>query len=1106
MAEQRERIVLEVDEKGVATSVSSANREVARLEASFARAGQTAEQRLLAKIETLRQRMANDPMRLRELDALQQRVLARVAENADRAGGKFSSLGAKIKDAIQNPLQAAGNAAEAFATKLGTLGVVASGVVAGIAAIAVTTFNFAKSLAQLGDETEDTASRMGLSIRETEAFRFAMDRAGGDMGQLEGIMRKLSQEIEGGGKNLRDMKVEFRDTHTGAVRPMADVILELSRRLKEMPEGPLRNAAAIKVLGRSALEVLPDLMELEAGVDRFNKKHWGLSDEQVKRFAEYQKMIAELKAEWRDFAVSMKETVVGTVELVVKAGGPLAWLMKYTTPGALGLRGADTPTNNPADREMAETGGWGYGASMSRRGHQWQLESIRRNDAAVAARLASQPEERLAEERKKLDKLRADLATGVEYNAERFRQFDAQKRIVDGLEAEIEATKKLKQEQKEFAEGLKKLNDLQLSDTLSRFRGETGIWDRSKGKAYGDNLQQDLAYAELERGMRAYQLGRVLPTLDEMSPEAQDRRAAATLKGLDETIIRPREEADQRRLGALERERRLTEQIIQIRTGPGGELDAIEQIARLRIEYAEKEFAIRRDQARYDEQVDEARIDRVRAILELQRQRFDSLKSAAEGLIDAAFERSRSAGQAFGNMLKAVILTPVKEALATVVAGVLMPVMWGKDGRSGLLGGLLGIFRQDPPLKISTDINTTATDRNTVAIENLTARLSAAPAGSPGGTGSSGWMPTAAGVGALLAMGTRTVGGEVIGAGRAASAGLERLPSGLYNRAGIPASAGTATAGTVGYASRGMQWGQAAQGAALMGGGMLAMGGIRRNNPLMTIGGGAAMGYGLASTMGMTGYGGAIAGAGAGLAIAGLQRGGWSGVGMSTAGGALVGLQFGGPIGAAIGAGVGFVAGLIRLGIKGAAQKVIEKVQQAYSLKIDQGIAQQIVQIAKQNYGSNLDVAIRAPQVLELLQLYALATGQQFGTQIKARAVSMLERGGRLYQNPIYENGSALAYPGLPVAGGMPYAMIPPNPNYPAAPITPYAPAAAPQTVQVNLSLSPEQTLDVFEGRTVQVLQKNPRVVQDATYSGYRSNSNRRQTAAALLTPSTLTS
>ncbi len=57
MAEQRERIVLEVDEKGVATSVSSANREVARLEASFARAGQTAEQRLLAKIESKRSEM-----------------------------------------------------------------------------------------------------------------------------------------------------------------------------------------------------------------------------------------------------------------------------------------------------------------------------------------------------------------------------------------------------------------------------------------------------------------------------------------------------------------------------------------------------------------------------------------------------------------------------------------------------------------------------------------------------------------------------------------------------------------------------------------------------------------------------------------------------------------------------------------------------------------------------------------------------------------------------------------------------------------------------------------------------------------------------------------
>jgi hypothetical protein len=51
---QTERIVLEVDERGVATAVSSSNREIARLESSFSRAGQTLDQRLLAKIATLR--------------------------------------------------------------------------------------------------------------------------------------------------------------------------------------------------------------------------------------------------------------------------------------------------------------------------------------------------------------------------------------------------------------------------------------------------------------------------------------------------------------------------------------------------------------------------------------------------------------------------------------------------------------------------------------------------------------------------------------------------------------------------------------------------------------------------------------------------------------------------------------------------------------------------------------------------------------------------------------------------------------------------------------------------------------------------------------------
>lgn len=116
---------------------------------------------------------------------------------------------------------------------------------------------------------------------------------------------------------------------------------------------------------------------------------------------------------------------------------------------------------------------------------------------------------------------------------------------------------------------------------------------------------------------------------------------------------------------------------------------------------------------------------------------------------------------------------------------------------------------------------------------------------------------------------------------------------------------------------------------------------------------------------------------GAMLAMYGLQRGGLSGLAMTTADGAMIGYKFGGPIGAAIGSGIGAVAGLIRLLSKVRRTKAREKIKATYGVHIhDKGVLKQIVDIAKQGFGGNLDMAIRSPQIRDLVELYALSTGQ----------------------------------------------------------------------------------------------------------------------------------
>jgi hypothetical protein len=217
------------------------------------------------------------------------------------------------------------------------------------------------------------------------------------------------------------------------------------------------------------------------------------------------------------------------------------------------------------------------------------------------------------------------------------------------------------------------------------------------------------------------------------------------------------------------------------------------------------------------------------------------------------------------------------------------------------------------------------------------------------------------------------------------------------------------------------------------------------------------------------------------LALAGLQRGGLSGLGMTTAGGALIGFKYGGPLGAAIGAGIGAIAGIARLFIKSAEEKAREKIKATYGVDIrDQGILRQIVETAKQAFGGNLDAAIRSQQARDLVELYAMATGQSTaGLPPTMRPVSLLQQGGALYQQTF---GSGTA-PSLDrIAGGTPQ-------------------SAGPLAINITVPGARE----FFEKETVRVVVDNPRAVQSAALNATRANAGRRELVALQLSPGTLT-
>ncbi|HOQ48103.1 MAG TPA: hypothetical protein PK157_22545 [Bryobacteraceae bacterium] len=406
---------------------------------------------------------------------------------------------------------------------------------------------------------------------------------------------------------------------------------------------------------------------------------------------------------------------------------------------------------------------------------------------------------------------------------------------------------------------------------------------------------------------------------------------------------------------------------------------------------------------------------------------FESLKQQAGGVFDALLQKSQSVWSAIANSFKTALLTAIKEVVTSRVAAMLMYLFTGQKvtfagggAGTGGSGGILGGL--GGLLGIG-------------AMPVFGGTGGPIPGGAVGGWGTPPFIPSTGGAGG---------GGLTSKAGVGVLGGFKGWKDLLSNL------------GNVGY--RPERWR------------LDEMGNLTK----------------IADARGIGGWqGGALLAGGSILALEGLRRGGWSGVAMTTAGGAMIGAKFGGPLGAAIGAGVGFVAGLVRLFVKSAEEKAREKIKALYGVDIaDKGLLKQIVDTAKQAFGGNLDMAIRSQQIRDLIQLYAMSTGQPTrGMPATVHPLGVAQVGGSLYQSPGYSNGTALpGLGGLPtldrIGGGV-------------------ASGAGLGTTVVNLQI---------DSKTVgNVIIQNGRVVAQGAINAMKANAGRRELTALQVSPGLVT-
>ncbi len=477
------------------------------------------------------------------------------------------------------------------------------------------------------------------------------------------------------------------------------------------------------------------------------------------------------------------------------------------------------------------------------------------------------------------------------------------------------------------------------------------------------------------------------------------------------------------------------------------EVDSARKLYDLRVQAAEKADDIAVDNIKYAEELIKIQ-DRAdqRHSDELQRQR-ESIAGTASDLFHTLFTHPSGFGKQLTSTLSDAALRPVTQGLGEMVAKSLHPVIFGETGTGGIAGALRSPFGGGGISDVKLINNAVP-----VVVINPATGTWSGPASLPwAGAGATVSQPI--GGSAMMAMltgvsqaGLGGGGGGGGGLGGGGFSGAATRSSSIIDFGGGPIDLGGTDFSGIGSMVGG-PGGTSGFGGPYGGGGGGGVAGIP------TGGGGGIPGLlrglspkGLGSSLGnlkqfagigqQIGTGGttfaSVASSPAGLlggtilAQQSLMPGGKLagtplGILGGAAGGALIGAQFG-PWGAAIGAGVGFGIGLgeFLAGVEPQWKEAERLVKQQYGITINKDQANRIVSVAQQSYGNRVSLAVRSPEVRQMLGLYAAGTGQSLAPSASGpHGASLVESGGALYQNPVMQYGRAYSYQSsLPVYGG----------------------------------------------------------------------------------------
>jgi len=518
----------------------------------------------------------------------------RFSAAAEKSGAKTKSLGTdmaasgdKIRDAFANPMQAAGDAAQSLLGRLGPVGTAIGAVATAAIAAGTAVFGLAKSYADLYDQERNAAVRLGVTTREFVQFSRVAQEAGLQGESVVGMMRGLAKTLgdsEGEGKKasrmLKGLGVDTMDA-TGNLRPMKQLIFDIAEGLDRIEHPALKADAAMEILGRGGLENLPIMNSaLRQQVTELEAAGYG--------WTQYGERVADATGnainrsgrKWEMFIRGIKE---GASELFLSFADPGWQFDRVRQVPRAGEKGLAT-----IDGEAVQLPGHINPKSLDDR----LAAERRRRIAAIAAGGGMQA--RLAE-------VKGELSKAIEDNAdvEAVRRLSAEYK---SLEKAIKAAAEAEKAGTFVARGMKDPYQLPASLYRDGERPMFGGATSTVGVSFGSSLLKP--GESVNRGF--------------MGISRADEQART-----DRALEAARATADYQ-------SRR-----VQLMTGPGGEIAAVQTATSIRLAALEQELTLGTSIFEVERQRLQITRDGELQILEIQKARAAETRAAGASIFDA---------------------------------------------------------------------------------------------------------------------------------------------------------------------------------------------------------------------------------------------------------------------------------------------------------------------------------------------------------------------------------------------------------------------------------------------------------------------------------------